>query len=34
MEVVGRPKDLQQIGAAIKAETRSAETARLAPLAI
>jgi hypothetical protein len=34
LEVVGRPKDLQQIDAAIKAETRKAETARLAPLAI
>ena len=30
LEVVGRPKDLQQIDAAIKAETRKAETARLA----
>jgi DNA-binding response OmpR family regulator len=29
LEVVGRPKDLQQIDAAIKAETRKAETARL-----
>jgi DNA-binding response OmpR family regulator len=34
LEVVGRPTDLQQIDAAIKAETRRAETARLAPLAI
>ena len=34
LEVVGRPKDLQQIDAAIKAETRRVETARLAPLAI
>jgi len=34
LEVVGKPKDLQQIDAAIKAETRRAETARLAPLAI
>jgi DNA-binding response OmpR family regulator len=32
LEVVGRPTDLQQIDAAIKAETRRAETARLAPL--
>lgn len=31
LEVVGRPKDLQQIDAAIKAETRTAEAARLAP---
>ena len=30
LEVVGRPKDLQQIDAAIKAETRKAEAARLA----
>lgn len=30
LEVVGRPKDLQQIDAAIKAETRKAETTRLA----
>jgi DNA-binding response OmpR family regulator len=29
LEVVGRAKDLQQIDAAIKAETRKAETARL-----
>src|SRR6202165_5853292 len=29
LEVVGRPKDLQQIDSAIKAETRKAETARL-----
>jgi DNA-binding response OmpR family regulator len=34
LEVVGRPTDLQQIDAAIKAETRRAENARLAPLAI
>ena len=34
LEVVGRPTDLQQIDAAIKAETRRAETARLEPLAI
>ena len=34
LEVVGRRKDLQQIDAAIKAETRKAETARLEPLAI
>jgi DNA-binding response OmpR family regulator len=31
LEVVGRPKDLQQIDTAIKAETRKAEAARLAP---
>jgi DNA-binding response OmpR family regulator len=31
LEVVGRPKDLQQIDAAIQAETRKAEVARLAP---
>lgn len=31
LEVVGRSKDLQQIDAAIKAETRKAEAARLAP---
>ena len=30
LEVVGRPKDLQQIDAAIKSETRKAEAARLA----
>jgi DNA-binding response OmpR family regulator len=30
LEVVGRPKDLQEIDAAIKAETHKAETARLA----
>jgi DNA-binding response OmpR family regulator len=30
LEVVGRSKDLQQIDAAIKAETRKAEAARLA----
>jgi DNA-binding response OmpR family regulator len=30
LEVVGRPHDLQQIDAAIKAETRKAEIARLA----
>jgi len=30
LEVVGRPKDLQQIDAAIKAETRTAKAARLA----
>jgi len=30
LEVVGRPKDLQQIDAAIKAETRKAEAVRLA----
>jgi DNA-binding response OmpR family regulator len=30
LEVVGRPKDLHQIDAAIKAETRRAETLRLA----
>jgi DNA-binding response OmpR family regulator len=30
LEVVGRPKDLHQIDAAIKAETRKAETVRLA----
>src|SRR6202049_2695874 len=30
LEVVGRTKDLQQIDAAIKAETRRAETGRLA----
>lgn len=30
LEVVGRPKDLQQIDAAIKTETRKAEVARLA----
>jgi DNA-binding response OmpR family regulator len=30
LEVVGKPKDLQQIDAAIKAETRKAEAARLA----
>ena len=30
LEVVGKPKDLQQIDAAIKAETRKAETVRLA----
>ena len=30
MEVVGRPKDLREIDAAIKAETHKAETARLA----
>jgi DNA-binding response OmpR family regulator len=30
LEVVGRPKDLQQIDTAIKAETRKAEAARLA----
>jgi DNA-binding response OmpR family regulator len=29
LEVVGKPKDLQQIDAAIKAETLKAETARL-----
>jgi DNA-binding response OmpR family regulator len=34
LEVVGRPEDLQQIDAAIKTETRKAETARLEPLAI
>src|ERR1700736_5407079 len=34
LEVVGRPTDLQQIDAAIKEQTRRAETARLAPLAI
>ena len=34
LEAVGKPKDLQQIDAAIKAQTRRAETARLAPLAI
>ena len=34
LEVVGTPKDLQPIDAAIKAETRRAETARLEPLAI
>jgi DNA-binding response OmpR family regulator len=34
LEVVGRPTELQQIDGAIKAETRRAETARLAPLAI
>ena len=28
LEVVGRPKDLQEIGAAIKAETHKAEAAR------
>ena len=31
LEVVGRSKDLQQIDAAIKAETRKAEAARLTP---
>ena len=31
LEVVGRAKDLQQIDAAIKAETLKARTARLAP---
>jgi hypothetical protein len=30
LEVVGRPKDLQQIDAAIKSETRKAESVRLA----
>ena len=30
LEVVGRPKDLQQIDTAIKSETRKAEAARLA----
>ena len=30
LEVVGKPKDLQQIDAAIKAETRKAETVRTA----
>jgi len=30
LEVVGRPRDLQQIAAAIKSETRTAEAARLA----
>jgi hypothetical protein len=30
LEVVGKPKDLQQIGDAIKSETRKAEAARLA----
>ena len=30
LEVVGRSKDLQQIDAAIKAETRKAETVRAA----
>src|SRR5580692_2526773 len=30
LEVVGRPRDLQQIDVAIKAETRKAETARMA----
>src|ERR1700674_516104 len=30
LEVVGKPKDLQQIDAAIKAETRKAEAVRLA----
>jgi hypothetical protein len=30
LEVVGRPKDLHQIDAAIKSETRKAETVRLA----
>src|SRR3984893_7936623 len=30
LEVVGRPKDLREIDAAIKAETHKAETARLA----
>jgi DNA-binding response OmpR family regulator len=34
LEVVGKPRDLQQIDAAIKAETRRAETARLEPLTI
>jgi hypothetical protein len=29
LEVVGRPKDLHQIGVAIKMETRRAETLRL-----
>ena len=29
LEVVGRPQDLQQIGAVIRAETRRAETIRL-----
>jgi DNA-binding response OmpR family regulator len=29
LEVVGRPKDLQEIDAAIKAETRKAQSARL-----
>ena len=33
LEVVGRPKDLQQIDAAIKAETGKAATARLAVVA-
>jgi DNA-binding response OmpR family regulator len=33
LEVVGRPKDLQQIDAAIKAETGKARTARLAVVA-
>jgi DNA-binding response OmpR family regulator len=32
LEVVGRTKDLQQIDAAIKVETRKAEAARLAPV--
>lgn len=31
LEVVGRPKDLQQIDTAIKSETLKAEAARLAP---
>jgi DNA-binding response OmpR family regulator len=30
LEVVGKPKDLQQIHAAIKSATRKAESARLA----
>jgi DNA-binding response OmpR family regulator len=30
LEVVGKPKDLQQIDAAIRSETRKAETVRLA----
>ena len=34
LEVVGRPKDLQQIDAAIKSETRRAETMREAALAV
>src|SRR6202158_5569550 len=34
LEVVGRPRDLREIDNAIKAETRGAETARLAPLPI